>query len=82
MTSNILINGEVAGDCGAWVIDAESGNLYGHIVAGDSFLHRAYVVQITDVINDIQTKMHESVHLPNLKGSEGRCLMTFRLPFE
>jgi hypothetical protein len=54
----------VPGDCGSWVVDANTGNLVGHIVAGDSTLHRAYLIQATDVFHDIQSTNDMHVFLP------------------
>ncbi|CZR66085.1 uncharacterized protein PAC_15986 [Phialocephala subalpina] len=61
------------GDCGSWVIDAVSGNLLGHVVAGDSTLHRAYLIQAVDVLADIEISMNASVLLPT-RSSTARTL--------
>jgi len=42
----------VRGDCGSWVIDANTFEVYGHIVASDGF-GDSYVVPIVDVFRDI-----------------------------
>lgn len=43
------------GDCGSWVVDAETGDLYGHIVAGSPSNGVAYIVptcQIQDYLEN------------------------------
>lgn len=64
----------VPGDCGAWVLDAISGALYGHIVAGNSSLHRAYIVPAVDVMEDIRIRFRHYPILPKTtpKGSKGK----------
>jgi peptide-N4-(N-acetyl-beta-glucosaminyl)asparagine amidase len=42
------------GDCGSWVLDAQSGSLYGHIVAGSPNLGFAYIVPASQTFSDIQ----------------------------
>ena len=42
----------VRGDCGSWVIDANTFEVYGHVVASDGF-GDSYVVPIVDVFRDI-----------------------------
>ncbi|OCK87672.1 uncharacterized protein K441DRAFT_491654, partial [Cenococcum geophilum 1.58] len=37
------------GDCGSWVVDAQSGDVYGHIVAGNTESGFAYVVPACQV---------------------------------
>ena len=54
----------VPGDCGAWVIDALTGSVYGHVVAGNSSLHRAYIIPAAEVVHDIQKKLGHDVTLP------------------
>ena len=54
------------GDCGSWVIDIETGEVYGHVVASDDF-GEAYVVPLRDTIKDIETQSQlTSVHVPTL----------------
>ncbi|KAI1011057.1 hypothetical protein LB504_002190 [Fusarium proliferatum] len=53
-----------AGDCGSWVIDAESGNLYGHIVAGSPDSGAAIVVPFSRVFEDIEARVKHTPHLP------------------
>jgi peptide-N4-(N-acetyl-beta-glucosaminyl)asparagine amidase len=61
------------GDCGSWVLDAQSGSLYGHIVAGSPNLGFAYIVPASQTFSDIQrhtgilkerVKRFESVSIP------------------
>ncbi|KAF5723344.1 PNG1 with de-n-glycosylation function (n-glycanase) [Fusarium mundagurra] len=53
-----------AGDCGSWVIDAESGNLYGHIVAGSPDSGAAIVIPFSRVFKDIEARVKHPPHLP------------------
>ena len=54
-----------SGDSGAWVVDAESGDVYGMVVAGSSGLHEEYIVPATDIGQDIQQVMRaDTVSLP------------------
>ncbi|OCL07581.1 hypothetical protein AOQ84DRAFT_408648 [Glonium stellatum] len=46
------------GDCGSWVVDAETGDLYGHIVAGSPSNGVAYIVP-TCQIQDYYSKDSE-----------------------
>lgn len=43
------------GDCGAWVLDADTGDLYGHITAGDPQTHDAYMLPAYKIFDDIKT---------------------------
>ncbi|EPS37897.1 hypothetical protein H072_8510 [Dactylellina haptotyla CBS 200.50] len=42
-----------SGDCGSWVIDAETGSVYGHIVAVDVF-DEVHVVPLEDTIEEMK----------------------------
>lgn len=66
---NVLLDSRLeAGDCGSWVIDAESGDLYGHIVAGSPDSGAAIVIPFARVFEDIEARMKHHPHLP-LTGS-------------
>ena len=52
------------GDCGAWVVDAQTGNLYGHIVAGSPGTGRAIVVPFHSIFEDIKKRTGERPRLP------------------
>lgn len=54
----------VPGDCGAWVVDAQTGQLYGHVVAGNPALNRAYIIPAIEVFRDIQRTCGGRVALP------------------
>ncbi|MCJ1391229.1 peptide-N4-(N-acetyl-beta- glucosaminyl)asparagine amidase [Xylographa bjoerkii] len=47
-----------SGDCGSWVLDASSGDLYGHIIAGSPKSGLAYVVPALHIFDDIQKHTH------------------------
>jgi peptide-N4-(N-acetyl-beta-glucosaminyl)asparagine amidase len=53
------------GDCGSWVIDAESGDLYGHIVAGSPDSGAAIVVPFAPVFLDIAARVGNYPQLPD-----------------
>ena len=42
------------GDCGAWVVNANTGLVYGHIVAGDPVTGMAFVIPAHKVFSDIE----------------------------
>lgn len=48
------------GDCGAWVIDANTNKLYGQIVAGLEGTEIAYIALLNDVFADISAQLHVS----------------------
>ncbi|KAI1363212.1 hypothetical protein F5Y08DRAFT_250231 [Xylaria arbuscula] len=49
------------GDCGAWVVDRDTGGLYGHIVAGSPNLGTALIKPFHDVFEHIR---HRTGYLP------------------
>ncbi|KAJ4135083.1 Protein png1 [Fusarium equiseti] len=53
-----------AGDCGSWIIDAESGNLYGHIVAGSPDSGAAIVIPFARIFEDIEERVKHHPRLP------------------
>ncbi|KAM0241627.1 hypothetical protein ACHAPO_001318 [Fusarium lateritium] len=62
---NILLDSRLeAGDCGSWIIDAESGNLYGHIVAGSPDSGAAIVIPFARVFEEIEARVKHHPHLP------------------
>ncbi|KAG5748313.1 hypothetical protein H9Q70_009007 [Fusarium xylarioides] len=62
---NVLLDSRLeAGDCGSWIIDAESGNLYGHIVAGSPDSGAAIVIPFPRVFEDIEVRVKHPPHLP------------------
>lgn len=52
----MLIDSIVPGDCGAWVVNAVTGNIYGHIVAGDPMTGMAYIIPAHKVFADIERR--------------------------
>ena len=53
-----------SGDCGSWVVDSETNEVYGHIVASDVF-GEVYVVPLGAVLEDIRKQLAaEAVVLP------------------
>ncbi|CAM1510077.1 Fc.00g004120.m01.CDS01 [Cosmosporella sp. VM-42] len=54
------------GDSGSWVVDTETFELYGHLVASDIF-GSGYVVPMSDVFSDIKDRLGaQSVELPSV----------------
>ncbi len=47
----------VKGDCGSWVIDAESRGLYGHIIAGSEGTGTAYIMSAYKVFEDAHERL-------------------------
>jgi hypothetical protein len=72
----------VPGDCGAWVIDALTGSFYGHVVAGNSSLHRAYIIPAAEVVYDIQEKLGHEVTLPKKTDHSERGKLVINLGAE
>ncbi|KAF4628032.1 hypothetical protein G7Y89_g10122 [Cudoniella acicularis] len=69
------------GDCGSWVIDAETGDLYGHIVAGSPSNGVAYIMptcQIQDYFEnsaeywtfELPTRLNSALTLKELYSTE------------
>lgn len=61
------------GDSGSMVLDAESGDVYGHIVAGDPNSNMAFIVPAYRVIEDIEMRFGhkpEFTLLPDALASE------------
>jgi hypothetical protein len=46
----------VNGDCGAWVIDASNGNLFGHIVGGSPSLKVSYIIPAHFIFDDLKAR--------------------------
>lgn len=54
----VHLQGQImSGDCGADVLDAETGDLYGHVVRGCPGTQIAYIRAATDVFQDIQQRL-------------------------
>lgn len=47
----------VKGDCGSWVIDAEDGGLYGHIIAGSASTQTAYIMSAHKIFEDSKASL-------------------------
>ncbi|KAM0556614.1 hypothetical protein ACHAO7_002751 [Fusarium culmorum] len=62
---NVLLDSRLeAGDCGSWIIDAESGNLYGHIVAGSPDSGATIVIPFARIFEDIEARVKHHPYLP------------------
>ncbi|KAH0541248.1 hypothetical protein FGG08_004253 [Glutinoglossum americanum] len=52
------LNGRLArGDCGSWITDAQTGELYGHIVAGSPDTGVAFIIPAYQVFDDINKRL-------------------------
>ena len=57
-----------SGDSGSWVVDAETGDVYGMIVAGSTELREEYIIPAADVGQDICRVLRaDSVKLPSFE---------------
>lgn len=58
------------GDCGSWVVDSESGDVYGHLIAGNPESGIAYIVPAYQVYEHMKTcfnsKLEQSSGPPGL----------------
>ncbi|KAK6538883.1 hypothetical protein TWF694_010441 [Orbilia ellipsospora] len=62
-----------SGDCGSWVIDAETGSVYGQIIAVDAF-DEVYVVPLEDTIEEMKQLLGaDEVCLPSPEDFISRC---------
>jgi hypothetical protein len=52
------------GDCGSWVLNADNGDLCGHIVAGQASSTRVFFVTAEDIFKDISRSLQKTVTLP------------------
>jgi hypothetical protein len=44
------------GDCGAWVVDASNGDLFGHIVGGSPSLEVSYIIPAHLILDDLKER--------------------------
>lgn len=63
------------GDSGAWVVDEDTGDLYGHIVAGRPGGYHAYIIPAQKTFTDLEARLHCEVSLPEPSSID---LNTFR----
>lgn len=54
------------GDCGAWIVDALRGDLYGHIIAGSPDDGLALVAPFEDIFEDIHSRWGRPPSLPTV----------------
>lgn len=52
------------GDCGSWVVNAQNGDIFGHIVAGDITSGLAYIIPAYKVFDDIELRFGSRPVLP------------------
>lgn len=52
-----------AGDCGSWVVDQSTCEVYGHVVASDA-MGDTYVVPLNATLQDMERKLRAAVFLP------------------
>ncbi|KEF60827.1 uncharacterized protein A1O9_02389 [Exophiala aquamarina CBS 119918] len=51
------------GDCGSWILDAETRGLYGHLIAGCERSTVAYIVPSVGVFEEVQNRLGSNVEL-------------------
>ncbi|KAK8096838.1 hypothetical protein PG999_012782 [Apiospora kogelbergensis] len=61
----VFVDGRLEkGDCGSWVIDSDTGNLHGHVVAGSLGSGAALVLPFSDVFEDISRRVDMAPGFP------------------
>jgi hypothetical protein len=64
MTYRVDLDGPIfKGDCGSWILDAETQGLYGHIIAGCERSTVAYIVPSIGVLEDAQKQLGNNIQL-------------------
>lgn len=51
------------GDCGSWVVDSQSGWVYGHVISGYPESGVAYIVPAWQIITDIEGQLQPRSHV-------------------
>jgi hypothetical protein len=64
---------EVEGDCGSWVLDAQTGQVYGHVVSAYPMDGSVYLIPTLQIFRDIQERLGQSVRLPDRRASKSAC---------
>ena len=65
---NIFLDAPLeSGDCGTWVVDAETGDLFGHIVAGSRDSGAAVVMPFVQIFRDLDARTSVYPCLPRVK---------------
>ena len=54
------------GDCGAWIVDSTTNELYGHIIAGDPNSCLAYIIPAYKIFDDIRSKLGAMASFPRV----------------
>lgn len=52
------------GDCGSWIIDAITGDLFGHIIAGSPETGAAMIIPALSTFNDLEDRTQKHPKLP------------------
>ena len=58
-----MLSGLTSGDCGSWVVDPSTHEVYGHVVASDT-MGDSYVVPLNATLRDMEEKLGAAVSLP------------------
>ena len=59
----LMLLGLTSGDCGSWVVDPLTREVYGHVVASDT-MGDSYVVPLNATLRDMEEKLGAAVSLP------------------
>ena len=72
---SVLVEGILEkGVCGAWVVDAVSNELYGHIIAGATEDGFAYIIPFYEILDDLNAHFGKSWALADAKNDLGKSL--------
>lgn len=61
--TKLILQALSAGDCGSWVVDPSTCEVYGHVVASDT-MGDTYVVPLDATLRDMEEKLEAAVSLP------------------
>ncbi|KAK3985830.1 hypothetical protein QBC44DRAFT_150672 [Cladorrhinum sp. PSN332] len=72
------------GDCGSWIVNAATGALYGHIVAGDPRAGTAIAVPFQSIFEDIECRTRQAPRLPTARQPAERkyCAQILETPLK
>ena len=72
---SVLVEGKLEkGVCGAWVVDAVSNELYGHIIAGATEDGFAYIMPFYEILDDLNAHFGKSWALADTENDLGEYL--------
>lgn len=60
------------GDCGSWVFNKETGDVYGHVVSGYPSTGTAYIMPSVEIFQNIQHRIGKPIYLFAHTANESR----------